>query len=477
MFHIDGLKIRDEYNRQRIFKGINGVYKQNKFKPKEIKETRNDIEKHIAMMKKNGINILRMGFTWSNFQPDEEGVFDDELIKVLKEYVTRLEEEGIFVILDGHQDLFYANKKIGDGAPKWITEGHYEESKPMFVWAEGYFYMKDIQRAFNDFWNNERQMQDRYVQFWHKVTEEFKDFKNIIAYDYFNEPMIHDNSNKCFCELVDGALEHGLGIKGFNAHRFYENGDEKKGFMNMAKAIYKEVKTLSNLKKLLAELDNYDNFAKAVKGLEQYVVPFNTEKFEPFFNKMVTECGDEEHFNLYEHSYYSNLGIPFEITPPKNSIYSPHAYDIFIDSPFYNKFSSNERIHFIIDGIKKNQDAMQVPVIMGEWGGCCNMGHKWLEHIDYIYNLIEDNQWSNLYWSYMHEDKQVVHLMNRPYPVAVCGDIISYHTDSKARTFTLKYNQPAEFENMDVETEVYDPNRGIVKFKGQTGENVIEFNY
>lgn len=473
MFHIESTTIRDEFNRQRIFKGINYCLKYETLRNKDIRIIKRFFKKDIQAYVENGFNILRLGFNWASVEPVENN-FDDRAFDLLKEIVEECQKNNIYVILDAHQDLFYSNKGIGDGAPEWITKD-YKKSHPLVIWAEGYFYMKDVQRAFNDFWQNKNQMQDKFVKMWHRVIDEFKGYDNIIAYDYFNEPMINDNASKAFCTLVDNALKYGLGID-FDAYSFFENGDEKRGFVKMGWAIFKKVKTLKNLKIMLNTMDSYELFKKSVDDLDKYVVPFNNQYFEPFYNKMVNECSDEKHFNLFEHSYYSNLGVPFVINAKGQSVYSPHAYDIFIDSPLYNRYSSNERMKVIIDGIKKNQDEMQVPVIMGEWGGNSPTGKEWLKHIDYVYNLLEQNQWSHLYWSFNYKNKNVVNTLSRPYPIAVCGDIIEYHSDSKTRTFTLKYNQPAEFEGKDIQTEIYTP-QGIKTYKGETGLNEITINY
>ena len=107
----------------------------------------------------------------------------------------------------------------------------------------------------------------------------------------------------------------------------------------------------------------------------------------------------------------------------------PTSTDLFIDSPLYNEYSSNERVRYIFDNVRKNQLNMNVPVVMGEWGGLCPKKTDWFSHIDFVYSLIEQNQWSSIYWNYYFENDEFVRLMNRPYPIAVCGDIISYRTD------------------------------------------------
>ena len=59
--------------------------------------------------------------------------------------------------------------------------------------------------------------------------------------------------------------------------------------------------------------------------------------------------------------------------------------------------------------------------------------------------------------------------MNRPYPVAVCGDIIRYKTDSEARSFELEYNCT---EN-NAKTIVYINGKGMVEFDNELGINKI----
>lgn len=474
-FKIDGTRILDENNRQRIFKGVNYClkYRENSVEAHHLfKRADKEIDELIELYLSNGVNIVRLGFTWAMLEPNENE-FDEKALSFLKLFVERCKDNNIYVVLDCHQDLFYCNSGIGDGAPKWIA-GEYKEKHHIAIWAEGYFYMQDVQRAFNDFWRNKNDMQTRFVSFWKRVANEFKDYDNIIGFDYFNEPMINDNSNKVFCSLVNNALKQGSNID-FDAERYYKNGAERLGFTRMFLAIATRVKTISNLKKMLNNLDNYEAFGNVVKDAEEYVCSFNKEYYQPFFNNMASCCNDNQCFNIFEHSYYSNLGIPFSIDFAPDSIYSPHAYDIFIDSPLYNEYSSNNRIKYIIDNIRNNQLKMNVPVIMGEWGGSAGGGNEWIKHIDYVYSLIEENQWSSIYWGYVFKNKKFTQTMNRPYPVAVCGEIVKYHTDSKKRIFELEYNNTGD--NNGAKTEIYVPKKGIVEFDAKEGINTIKLNY
>lgn len=468
MFYIDGMKIRDEYGRERIFRGINICLKFEEMGITEFHKAEKELKKGIKNALEYGANIVRLGFNWAMLEP-EENVYDEKILKMLKDFVQELKDNNIYVLLDMHQDLFFKNVNVGDGAPKWLTED-YKKLKPVAIWAEGYFYMRDVQRAFNDFWQNKNGMQDRFVKLWQMVTDEFSEYDNVIAYDYFNEPQINDNSNKAFCSLVDNALMQGLGVK-FNAEKYFKNGQERRGFVRMALAIVRKVKSPKRLKAFLNTMDSYDLFGKAVSDIEKYVAPFSEKYYQPFFDNISSKCDDGRHLHFFEHCYYSNLGVPFEIKIKENYIYSPHAYDIFIDSPLYNNYSSNERIKFIFDGIRKNQIKMNVPVVMGEWGGGA-VGNEWVSHIDYIYSLIEENHWSSIYWGF-RENHKFLKTIIRPYPVAVCGDIGSIKSDSEKRTFELTYTCNDTSHN----TEIFIPERGIVAFKNKIGKNVIFLEY
>ena len=291
----------------------------------------------------------------------------------MKKFVSTAQDNNIYVLLDVHQDLYCSKFRFGDGAPSWVTKD-YPRKRPVAIWAEGYFYFKDVQRAFNDFWRNKNDVQSDFSEFWDKLVLEFKGFDNVIGYDFLNEPMITDHSNKIFCQLAGNGLKEGTN-ENLCVDDYFKNGRERRGFIRMFFAFMHRVNKHGGLKKFLNKLDSYEAFGNAVNGLEKYTEGFNREYYQPFVDSMADKIDDDK-LAFFEHNYYSNLGIPFEIQTKDNYIYSPHAYDLFIDSPLYNNYSSNARIKYIIDSIHKNQLTMNVPVVMGEWGGSAQNGHK-----------------------------------------------------------------------------------------------------
>lgn len=480
-FYRDGNLIRDEYGRERIFRGVNICIKAHKLntglKGKSLSEY--DLFKteygdgFFNAVRGIGANIIRLGITWALIEPSE-GEYNIGIINAYKSFIGKCEEHGIYVILDMHQDLF-SHKFHGDGAPHWAIDSGIKGKRYLAVWAEGYFYMDSVQQAFCDFWTNKNNIQDKFIRMWKFFSNEFKDCKNVIGLDYFNEPYIHRNGRDVFLSLIQNICKIVYG-KDIELDRYFK-GNDRIGFLKSVIKIAGMVKTPKRLKYLLSAMDSYDNFKKAVRGLEKYTCEFNEKYYQSFYDKICKEAGLDGRFSLFEHNYYSNLGIPFEIEANADSIYSPHAYDIFIDSPLYDKYSSNERIHMIIDAIAENQKRMNVPVIFGEWGGGAPSGIKWIEHVKYISSLMEEKHWSSIYWAFNYKNSKLADALNIPYPVAVCGDIIEMKTDRDFKIFTLKWKQDKKFDNETVKTEVYVPERGIVKFNSNPGINEITVEY
>lgn len=376
-------------------------------------------------------------------------------------------------MLDMHQDLF-SHYFHGDGAPKWAIDSSYENPRRYAVWAEGYFYMQGVQNAFYDFWTDRNGIQTKFIKMWSYVANSLSDCENIIGYDYFNEPYVHKDGRKVFLTLASNIIKTVFG-KDVNFEKYFINCKDKTGFAKMAIKIFSFIRTKKGLHKFLETMDSEETLYDAINGLSEYTKDFNKNYYQPFFNNISKQTNKKGIFNFFEHNYYSNLGLPFEIEHKEKDVYSPHAYDIFVDSPLYNKYSSNNRVNGILSNIRKNQLNMNVPIVFGEWGGDAP-GHDWVKHIDFIMGEFEKYHWSNIYWGYDFKKDELKKVFNRPYPVAVCGDIEEIKTDSKNHKFSLKWTCEKEYPD-NIETEIYIPDKGIVYFDNKIGENKIEIEY
>lgn len=468
--YCNGTDIYDEYGRQRIFRGVNICLK---LKKADLSEAKKQLlrKKVVKNLKNAGVNIVRLGITWASLE-ENRGEYSAELANILHKFAKRCEKEDIWIMPDMHQDLF-SHYFHGDGAPNWAVDPALESRKPHAVWAEGYFYMNGVQQAFSDFWQNKNNIQNDFVNCWKFLADTFSDCKNILGCDYFNEPFPHRGGREIFLNILNGVAK--AAGKNIDFNHYFTGKKEKSGMLMAALRFIFAVKTPSAFRALLNKLDDKKEFSKLVDGKEDIIADFSKNYYQPFINKMSTSvnCG----LDVFEHCYYSNLGIPFYIDAPENSVYSPHAYDIFIDSPLYNKYCSNERIDFILGRIRENQLKMNVPVIMGEWGGMQG-GKNTVSHIEHIMGAFEEYKWSSIYWNMKFDDGKLLSVFNRPYPAAVYGRIEEFRTDCENRKFTLIWYQPQSCQQYSKQSNIiYVPGRGMAHFAGVAGKNKIEIEY
>lgn len=467
-FYCDNLVIRDENARERMFRGCNCCSKA----AGSLADDINCFLSQFDDMIKCGVNIIRLGVTWAAIEP-QEGCFSNENIALIKSFVKKCEENSIYVMLDMHQDL-YSEYFHGDGAPQWAVSKQRESKKPFAVWAEGYFYMDGVQGAFSDFWHNENAVQDKFIRAWKYYANSFKDCENIIGLDYFNEPYIDKNGRQLFLQLISNVMEIAFGSP-LQLEKYFKNHSDKAAFARAALRIAARVGSIKRLKKLRDTMDCGDNFHAAVAPLAKYTAGFNSEYYKPFFDKISAKAGIDGTFNFFEHNYFSNLGIEFDIETKPSYVYSPHAYDIFVDSPLYDKYSSNGRVGAILSTIRQNQLKMNTPVIFGEYGGG-STGEEWIKHIDFIMGEFEKYHWSSIYWHLDFNNEKLTGVFNRPYPVAVAGNITEIKTFSKNRRFHLKWETPADFD-MSAATQIFVPGQGIREYDSAVGVNEIEIDY
>jgi endoglycosylceramidase len=213
----------DISGRSLIFHGVNVVYKQAPYIP--ITDTfdpllsLNDLD--INYMKQMGFNIVRLGVIWESVEKFE-GKYDIEYLKKMAEIVKLLGQKGIVTIIDAHQDLFsrifcgegvpifYANKLKVDTKcdsniismffkfvnvclPLSNFNWEYEENGiPKIDFCRKnflkYHQSPELTTAYQAFYDNENGIQDKFVDFWRVVANEFKNNPYVIGLDYWNEP-------------------------------------------------------------------------------------------------------------------------------------------------------------------------------------------------------------------------------------------------------------------------------------------------
>lgn len=144
---LKGTRFVNESGKEVILHGLNVLQRQrenNHFYP--------GFEKAFGYFRRSGFNLLRFGIFWDGAEP-EPGQMDMEYLRKVKDIVNLAEENGIYILLDMHQDLFA--QKFIDGAPDWacLDEDlpHPEHCK---LWYEAYLQSDAIIRAADNFWEN-----------------------------------------------------------------------------------------------------------------------------------------------------------------------------------------------------------------------------------------------------------------------------------------------------------------------------------
>lgn len=455
--YVKGTKIFDSYGRERIFNGINVCDKgcanektgKHDYDLAWDGELCNDLYAH-------GFNLIRMGITWDAVEP-EPGKFNTEYLNKIRSYLDECEQKGIYVYLDMHQDLFsHYGESIGDGAPDWATDtGKYKPVPTRFVWAEGYFWRRFVHKAFDNFWENKpvqgKGLQDWFCEMWQFVVSELGSHPAVIGYDMFNEPFPGKSGGKVFRSLIKNLVVTTI-------------TDSSVSKIELIK------RALSKEKATVLNLYNSKVFRKITSAGDAIIRDFDLNRYFPFLSKVSSSIReiDKDKILIMENSYYSNLGIPYSCPVPEvngkpdsNVIYTPHAYDLMVDTPAY-KYASDDRVGSIFAEQKRSQERLGIPVIVGEWGGYSE-GTEWFPHVKFLLSLFDSYKWSNTYWAHfieLRETELFNDVLTRPYPRAVTGEIVSYCHNREEESFTLSYKQDKVY---DVPTEIFvhKPVKGV----------------
>jgi len=441
---VQGRRFVDGQGRGRIFHGLN--FPMGKTDPPTLEEP------FFIKYKELGFNILRLGPCWSKLEP-APGQYDEAYLKIIDDIFAMAEKYGIYVFLDMHQDLWSDfGAGVGDGAPVWATldDGHGYTPPRFGVWAEGYFWGRGVQRAFDNFWNNTpvhgKGLQDHFAALWQMLVRRYGDHPAFFGFDFLNEPYPGTPGGRIFRMLVANLA----------------------GVL----AIFPGVRRLQFCKDLLCggglgkalDILAPNVMRNATRAANELVRRFDIERYQPFVAHM-TKAVREVTPNgiiMLEHNYYSNLGIPFSASPPAGetqACYAPHGYDFFVDTPLYD-YASNARAGFVFEEAARAQQRLNLPVLVGEWGSAGSRGSTaWYPHMEFLLDFFDSHGWSNTYWAYWHglfEWESLMAVLSRPYPMAVNGTLEKFQVRPADKTCTLWYTpSPAPLRQP---TELYLPN-------------------
>lgn len=192
---------QDAYHRTVILHGLNEMNKQAPYSPDSIGFDINSVN----FFKTYGFTIVRLGVYWIAIEP-QPGVYDTTYLLRIKKTIDMLSQNGIYTLVDFHQDGYSAAHNSGLGAPLWAAlSGPAKGIDPGFPanLLGGYGISIATDEDFDFFWQNHvgpkgKFLQQSYNDMVKVVTRYFLNTPGIIGYDLMNEPFPGPSWPSCY---------------------------------------------------------------------------------------------------------------------------------------------------------------------------------------------------------------------------------------------------------------------------------------
>jgi endoglycosylceramidase len=215
-----GRWVTDTGGRVVVLHGLNMVYKRPPYYPAAAGFGADD----AAFLRRNGFNTIRLGVIHKGVEPNP-GVYDSAYIAQIAATEQTLAKQGIFSLIDFHQDLL--NERFGgEGLADWaILDGGLAAGRTGF--PSTYQTSPGLNQAFDNFWANAAGpsgigIQDRYGAAWRQVAAAFATAPDVLGYDIFNEPWPGSSYPSCI-----GAA----GCAGFDANQLTDFNRRMVGYI------------------------------------------------------------------------------------------------------------------------------------------------------------------------------------------------------------------------------------------------------
>ena len=205
---------RDSLGRQRVFHGVNAVYKIPPWAPSQGQWNAYDslVEKDFQDLSSWGFNFIRLGVMWPGVNPTNATFFNSTYLAQMESIINAAGKYGIVTLVDLHQDLL-SSYFCGEGAPDWaikppsgIAEFPLPVKLPYKLDSNGkplpkeceqltfsdYYVSEAVSGAFQALYENENGLMDAYLRFWDFVSKTFAQNTNVIGYELINEPFFGD---------------------------------------------------------------------------------------------------------------------------------------------------------------------------------------------------------------------------------------------------------------------------------------------
>lgn len=388
---VSGTQFLDGAGKPLLLHGINVINKS-----KAEGYTRNIERSDFADIRSWGMNCVRLGIFWDGLEP-EPGKIDEGYLGRIAQIVDWAEAEGLYVILDMHQDLF--SEKFSDGAPAWAT---LDEGKPhtkTAVWSDAYYASEAVQTALDHFWANTPGpgnvgLQDRYAHVWQAVALRFRGNTAVIGFDLLNEPF----------PGADAARMQGASLTRLAELLHSRLGDQAP----QPEKLFAMVRTTTGRRQITEWLGDMELFKSMVMAGEPIMADFERERLMPFYQRVrqAIRQVDADSILFLEPCMSANIGIPSSLTPlldehghrDPQQAYAPHGYDIVVDTTATD-LNSNARVELIFRRHAETSQKLEMPMLVGEWGAYYE-NQDCVEAARYVVQQFDAIGCGDTYWAY-----------------------------------------------------------------------------
>lgn len=431
----------DAHGRTVILNGLNHVSKN----PEENYLYAGD-EELFRRFKNWGFNCIRYGIHWDALEP-EPGKINEAYLQEIDKRVKWAEENGLWLVLDMHQDLY--GRKFDNGAPDWAT---LDEGLPHITgetWSAAYMISPAVQKSFDNFWQNAPApdgvgVQDHYIRLWMTIAGRYANCPSVAGFDVMNEPFM-GSCGAVLSALMEGCSEAAAALMARETGKRPTEAELTAEWGEPRQRV-----------KVLTKVDDKELFARMVDKADTAVNAFDGKMLSRFYQRVRDSIRkvNRKQILFLEHSFFANLGIPsrFKVPLDENGqpdpfcAYAPHGYDLVTDSD-QAAHQGYERLGVIFSRLWETGKRNQLPVWVGEWGAFYLGENKYVEPARHIVGLIEQNLAGQSYWSYWdHIDTQDYFFgaMVRPYPVYTNGRLAAYRNDLEKRKFGCSWTEEGE---------------------------------
>ncbi len=151
-----------------------------------------NLEQNFARLRGLGLNAVRLIVVWAALEPTP-GVIDTGYLDRVQQEVQACKDNGLWVLIDMHQDLYSESFCDGDGAPAWACVlGGYSPTECSTTWAANYG-LPQVLQSFQDLWDDRAApdgtgLQEHYAAVFQAVAQRFSSTSNVLGYEIMNEP-------------------------------------------------------------------------------------------------------------------------------------------------------------------------------------------------------------------------------------------------------------------------------------------------